>query len=62
MCSSVRRIRWETTARRGTPQIKRLVNELVMWRSAVDIRYQGIPNSTTPKIAIQRRLRHSTSN
>jgi hypothetical protein len=59
MRSSVRRIRWATTERSGTPQINKLVSELVMCCSAVDIKYHGTPNSTTPKIAIHLRLRKS---
>ena len=38
MRSSVRRIRWATTERSGTPQINKLVRELVMCCSAVDIK------------------------
>ena len=53
---SARRMRWPTTEKSGTQQMSRLVSELVMCRSEVDIRNQGTPNSTTPKTAIHRRF------
>ncbi len=42
--------------------MSRLVSELVMCFSDVDIKNQGMPNSATPKVAIQTKFLRSTGN